>query len=57
MTNYDCLKEIGDCLDYLETSHIISKCDSIYLWDTALEVMNTSQHNFNAYTQYIRNLI
>ena len=57
MSNYDCLQEIGNCIDYLEASHIISKCDSIYLWDTALEVMNTSQSKFNAYTNYIRNLI
>jgi len=56
MTKYSQLQHIADAIDELETSNIISKCDSIYLWDTALVTFNTSQSRFNQYTQYIQGL-
>jgi hypothetical protein len=56
MTKYSQLQHIADAIDELEASHIITKCDSIYLWDTALCMFNTSQRRFNSYTTYIRNL-
>jgi hypothetical protein len=56
MTKYSQLQHIADAIDELEASHIITKCDSIYLWDTALVTFNTSQSRFNQYTRYIKAL-
>ena len=56
MTKYSQLQHIADAIDELQTSHIITKSDSVYLWDTALATFNTSQQRFNSYTTYIRNL-